>query len=126
MVQRKSRINIPDRKISETFLEFAEPLLVPLGPRATEDEMNQALQIAFVVWNAVVYETVNEDTHCLQMLQDLTLGQPEVVALVNQLIERKRHQFGNDHRLVGQFKLTIRKGELNLRAEARDPTVPNK
>ena len=64
--------------------------------------------------------------HCLQMLQDLTLGQPEVVALVNQLIERKRHQFGNDHRLVGQFKLTIRKGELNLRAEARDPTVPNK
>lgn len=126
MTRPKSRINIPDRKISETFLEFAEPLLVPLGPRATEYEMNQVLQIAFVVWNAVVYETVKQDAHCLQMLKDLTAGQPEVVSLVNQLIERKRRQFGSDHRLVGDFKLTIQGGELNLRAEARDPTVPTK
>lgn len=126
MARPKSRIKIPDRKISETFLEFAEPLLVPLGPRATEDEMNQALQIAFAVWNAVDYETANDDTHYLKMLQDLTAGQPDVAAIVNQLIERKRHRFGNDHRLVGNFKLTIQEGELNLRAEARDPTVPNK
>ena len=126
MVRPKSRINFPNRKISETFLEFAEPLLVPLGPSATEHEMNQALQIAFAVWNAVVYETANDDTQYLQMLQDLTAGQPEIVALVNQLIERKRYQFGNDHRLVGHFELTIHEGELNLRAEARDRTVPNK
>lgn len=125
MVRPQSRINIPDRKISETFLEFAEPLLVPLGPGATEQEMNQALQIAFTVWNAVVYETVNADTQCLDMLHDLTAGQPEVVAIVNLLIQRKRHEYGNDHRLVGNFQLTIREGELNLRAEARDPTVPN-
>jgi len=120
----KSRINIPDRKISETFLEFAEPLLVPLGPCATEYEMNQVLQIAFVVWNAVVYESVKQDAHCLEMLQDLTASEPEIVLLVDQLIERKRSQYGNDHRIVGDFKLTIRSGELNLRAEARDPTVP--
>ena len=126
MVRPKSRINIPDRKISETFLDFAEPLIVPLGPRATEHEMHQALQIAFTVWNAVVYETVNDDTQYLDMLQDLTAGQPEVFTIVNQLIERKRHQFGNDHRLVGNFQLTIQQGELNLRAEARDPAVPNK
>ena len=126
MVRPQSRINIPDRKISETFLEFAEPLLVPLGPGATEQEMNQALQIAFTVWNAVVYETVNADTQCLDMLHDLTAGQPEVVAIVNLLIQRKRHEYGNDHRFVGNFQLTIREGELNLRAEARDPTVPNK
>ena len=124
MTRPKSRINIPDRKISETFLEFAEPLLVPLGPCATEYEMNQVLQIAFVVWNAVVYESVNANDHCLEMLQELTAGQPEVVSLVNQLIERKRNQYGNDNRIVGDFKLTIRSGELNLRVEARDPTVP--
>ena len=122
MVRPKSRINFPDRKISETFLEFAEPLLVPLGPRATEQEMNSALQIAFTVWNAVVYETVNDDTHYLDMLEDLTAGQPEVLTLINELIDRKRRLFGNDHRLVGQFKLTLKNGELNLWAEARDPT----
>lgn len=126
MVRPKSRINIPNRKISETFLEYAQPLLVPLGPRATEHEMNQVLQIAFTVWNAVVYETVNADTQYLDMLQDLAAGQPEVIAIVNELIERKRDKFGSDHRLVGNFQLTIQKGELNLRAEARDPTVPSK
>ena len=126
MARPKSRIKIPDRKISEVFLEFAEPLLIPLGPSATEHEMNQALEIAFTVWNAVVYETANDDTHCLKMLQDLTAGQPEAVALVNHLIDRKLHQFGDDHRFVGNFKLTIQDGELKLRAEARDPTVPNK
>ena len=65
----------PDRKISETFLHFAEPLLRGLGPDATDD----------------------------------------------QLIFRKHNLFGNDHRLVGEFKLTRKNGELNLRAEARDP-----
>ena len=122
MARPKSRINFPDRKISETFLEFAEPLLIPLGPRATEQEMNPAFQIAFTVWNAVVYETVNDDTHYLDVLEDLTGRQPEVLALVNELIDRKRRLFGNDHRLVGHFKLTAKNGELNLRAEARDPT----
>lgn len=124
MVRPQSRINIPDRKISETFLEFAQPLLVPLGPDATECEMNQALRIAFVVWNAVVYETVNQEAHYVEMLQDSTAGDPEVVLLVNQLVERKRRQYGSDHRLVGDFKLSIRNGQMNLRAEARDPTVP--
>jgi hypothetical protein len=123
MARRKSRINFPDRKISETFLEFAEPLLIPLGPRATQHELTQALQLAFIVWNAVVYETVNRDTRYLTMLRDLTAGQPEVVSLVNHMIERKRRLFGNDHRVVGNFKLTIQADELNLRVEARDPTV---
>lgn len=123
MVPPKSQINIPDRKISETFLEFAQPLLIPLGSSATEYELNQVLQIAFVVWNAVVYETVNQDAHCLDMLEDLTAAEPEAALLVNQLIQRKRHQYGDDHRLVGEFKVTIRGDEVNLRAEARDPTV---
>ena len=122
MVQPGTRTNFPKRKISETFLEFAEPLLIPLGPDTTEQEMNQALQVAFTVWNAVVYETVHNDTQFLEMLQVLTAGQAEVVAIVNQLIDRKRHQFGDDHRLVGNFKLTMKNGELNLWAEARDPT----
>lgn len=124
MPRTKSRINIPDRKISETFLEFAEPLLAPLGPGATEDEMNLVLQIAFVVWNAVVYESVHDDADCLEMLQDLTTAEPEAVLMVKQLIERKRRDFGDDLRLVGDFSLTMKDGKRKLRAEARDPTVP--
>lgn len=123
MVSRKRKPNFPDRKISETFLQFAEPLLTPLGPSATKEQMNQVLQVAFTVWNAVVYESVNSDTQYLQMARDLTKGQPEIEALINQLIQRKRQLFGDDHRLVGEFKLTLTNGELNLRVEARDPAT---
>ena len=123
MVSRKRKPNFPDRKISETFLQFSEPLLTPLGPSATKEQMNQVLQIAFTVWNAVVYESVNSDTQYLQMARDLTKGQPEIEGLINQLIQRKRQLFGDDHRLVGEFKLTLKNGELNLRVEARDPTT---
>ncbi|HET6883954.1 MAG TPA: hypothetical protein VFI31_27625 [Pirellulales bacterium] len=41
------------RKISETFLEFVEPLWTPLGADAAEAELEQALKIAFTVWNAM-------------------------------------------------------------------------
>ena len=61
MTKAKPRPKFPDRKISETFLHFAEPLLEPLGPHATEEQENQALKIAFTVWNAVVYESANGD-----------------------------------------------------------------
>jgi hypothetical protein len=49
----------PARKISVTFLEFAAPLLGPLGEAATNPEMEQAIEIAFTVWNAVVFDVVD-------------------------------------------------------------------
>ena len=68
MTKSKRKPKFPDRKISETLLHFAEPLLEPLGPRATEEHANQALQIAFTVWNAMVYEAANGDTRFMAML----------------------------------------------------------
>jgi len=121
MTKAKRKPKFPDRKISETFLHFAEPLLEPLGPHATEEQENQALQIAFTVWNAVVYETANGNTHFMTMLQNLTGGQPEVAALVAYMISRKRTLFGDDHRLVGEFKFVQKDGERRLRVEARSP-----
>ena len=82
MTKAKPRPKFPDRKISETFLHFAEPLLDPLGPRATEEQENQVLKIAFTVWNAVVYETANGDTRFMTTLRDPTGSRPEVAALV--------------------------------------------
>ena len=42
MARAKTRKKIADRKISETFLDFASPLLDPLGAEATEQEMEEA------------------------------------------------------------------------------------
>ena len=52
---------IPDQKISETFLHFAEPLLEAHGPNMTEEQMEQPLMIAWMVWNAVVYADAAEN-----------------------------------------------------------------
>ena len=56
MARPQARPRFPTRKISDTFLDFAEPLLSPLGAEASKQEMEGALQIAFTVWNAVVFD----------------------------------------------------------------------
>lgn len=123
--QPNRRIKFPDRKISETFLDFAHPLLEPLGPGATVEQMEQILELACTVWNAVVYEDVNGNSRYIDMARNLTRQDRENAALVHQLIARKRNVFGDDDRLVGEFKLTLNGGEIRLRAEARDPTRTN-
>ena len=123
---RKSQLTpFPDTKISETFLHFAEPLLIELGPDATEYQMEEALKVAFTVWNAVVYETANGETRFLDMLREAMAPRPELAEPIEQMIARKRSLFGDDHRVVGQFKLTCKDGELRLWAEARDPKPSN-
>ena len=125
MPKKSQLTHFPDRKISETFLHFAEPLLDALGPNAPDDQMEQSLKIAFTVWNAVVYETVNGDRHFLDMAHKLTSHEPVMGALVDFMIARKRRLFGDDHRLVGEFKFVYKNGERRLRAEARDPRPSN-
>jgi len=121
MARNPEPLTFPDRKISETFLHFAEPLLSGLGPDATDDQMNEAIKIAFVVWNSVVYDTVNGETRLVDRLRQSTSHDPDTALFIAQLIFRKHNLFGDDQRLVGEFKLTRRNGELNLRAEARAP-----
>ena len=125
MPRRAQHTDYPDKKISETFLQFAEPLLEPLGPDATEHNMEEALKIAFTVWNAVVYETVNGETRHVEMVRELTAQHSEVAAVVSHMIDRKHRHFGDNHRLVGEFKLTHKGDELRLWAEARDPRPSN-
>jgi hypothetical protein len=124
MARAKAREKLSNRKISETFLDFAAPLLDPLGVEATEHEMENALQIAFTVWNAVVFDAVDRSTCWVDRLRSYLAGQdPRVQALVEQLIARKRSLFGDDYRLVGEYHLYRHHGQLRLRAEARRPSA---
>lgn len=122
MAQNERNQTFPDRKISESFLEFTDPLLDAHGPRATAAQMEQSLQLAFTIWNAVVYKDAAGNTHFIDSVRKHTAHEPELAAFIEQLIARKRSLFGDDHRLVGEFKLRRDGGEWILRAEARDPT----
>ena len=92
------------------------------SPEATTDQMENALKIGFTTWNAVVYDAVNAKRRFVDQLRDLTGHDPAISAFVENLIDRKRRLFGDDKRLIGNYQLYRKNGELRLRAEARQPT----
>ncbi len=120
----KVDLSFPDRKISETFLEFAEPLLEKDGAPPTAQEAEKVLQLASTIWNAVVYDTVHGNTEWVTRLRNLIAGQPPLVALIEQMILRKQGLFGHNLRLVGEFKILEKNGDWRLRAEARSTKAP--
>ncbi len=111
----------PDRKISETFLLFAAPILQDLARETLRERVDEALRVAFVAWNAVVFADVLNDHHHLDRVRSLAAPKPEVALLMEQLLARKRTLFGDDARLIGTWEVTRTAKGLNLRADARDP-----
>jgi hypothetical protein len=86
---RTARSN-PDRKIYETFLRFAAPILHDLPSEAPKDRAREALQVSFTAWNAVVFADVLNDHRYLDAIRRLTGDKPETALLMEQLIARKR------------------------------------
>ena len=116
----KARSN-PDRKISETFLRFAAPLLHDRPSEVPEDRVREALRVSFTAWNAVVFADVLNDPRYLDEIRRLTAEKPETALLIEQLIARKRALFAHDERLIGSWEVTRTEDGINLHADARDP-----
>jgi hypothetical protein len=111
----------PNRKISETFLHFAAPLLDILPSKAPEQRAQKALEVCFTAWNAVVFADVLNDHRHLDEIRRVTANNPEATLLIEQLIARKRALFADDERVIGTWELTRTEDGINLRADARDP-----
>jgi hypothetical protein len=111
----------PDRKISETLLHFARLTPDALPSEAPERRAQEALTVACTVWNAVVFADVLNDHRHLDEVRRLISASPEGAALVEQLITRKRAQFADDERLIGNFEVTRTEDGINVHAEARNP-----
>ncbi len=75
----EGRTDLSSASISETILDFAEPLLKSTPDRVAVAAVEEALGIAIAVWNAVVLEQAGE-TGLLERLQlDLTARTPRKV-----------------------------------------------
>ena len=121
MDARTSTLTHPDRKISETFLHFAAPMLQDPSIEASAQRIEEALRVAFTAWNAVVFADVLKDHRFLDEIRGRAAETPGVAALVEALIARKRALFGDDERLIGTWEVSWTNGGLSLRADARDP-----
>lgn len=118
----KITVSFPQTKISEACLNFAEPLLGIEPQSRTWEEVEGALKLSLLVWNAVVLDTVRGDKRFITEVRERTAQQPSIAALVEEMIARKQTQFGHDLRLVGQYEILERDGEWRLRVEARSPS----
>lgn len=111
----------PNRKISETFLEFAAPLLHTIPGEAPVREVRKALEVAYTAWNAVVFADVLNNNRYIDQVRRLTASAAEVAMLMEQMIARKRELFADDARLIGEWSVKGAEDGINLHADARDP-----
>ena len=118
---KRTATRFPDRKISETLLQFAAPIIHDLPSEAPEHRAREALQVSFTVWNAVIFADVLNDHGHLDEIRRLTAGNHEAGLLVDQMIARKRALFADDERLIGDWEVTRTPEGINVRADARDP-----
>jgi hypothetical protein len=79
-------------------LHFADPILHDLPAEAPEQRIQEALRVAFTVWNAVVFADMLNDHRHLDEIRRLTAANPETVLLMEQLVGRKRALFADDGR----------------------------
>jgi hypothetical protein len=124
-MEKSARSRFPDRKISETFLSFAEPLLQELPATGLVRHVENALKVAYAVWNAVVLaDALGEDRYLADARHRMGID-PAALVLVETLISRKRALFGDDARLIGTYEVRKTGDGFKVRADARDPyTVP--
>ena len=111
----------PNLKISGTFLHFAAPLFDNLPSVSREHRAQQALEVCFTAWNAVVLADVLNDHRHLDEIRRLTADRPETAVHMEHLIARKRALFVDDERMIGTWEIVRKDNGINLRADARDP-----
>lgn len=119
------QVTIPFRKISETLMEFAEPLLKELPVDHSIEALERVIKVATCVWNACALDQWHEMTSCTDKLRN-QFG-PNIsndIVIINALIARKKHLYGDDPRAITNETVVVDRGEFRLRAEARvKPTV---
>lgn len=103
----------PGSKASEALLAFVEPVGIErMGRQGAE----QALQFASVVFAAVAQADHHNDPSMLQAVRDSVGLEPEVAAMVELLVKRKRAFFAEDKRVMSFEGLKMgADGELKVR-----------
>ena len=111
---------IPNRKISETILEFGEPILEELPENASKEEMEAAMRLIVSAWNAVVLDDWNKIREFEKAFLEALIPMPkEFESIPKKLIKRKKRKYSTDPRAVGNCWVIEKNGGLVFKAEAR-------
>jgi hypothetical protein len=120
-VNGMSTHSFPDRKISETLIDFAQPLVAMIDGHTTEEQVRQAFMIAVTVWNSHVLDEASDCCKYKAMLRECLGDGWASYPFLQALIERRQRYFATDMRAISNFRVRFLNGELRVWAEARDP-----
>jgi hypothetical protein len=105
-MKEQTAARIPSRKISETILDFGEPLLSRFDETLPIDVMREALMTVITVWNAHVLAMPlwGEPKHLERLTECLSgPGVPEELrGALDALTRRRSERFKDDPRAVGE------------------------
>jgi hypothetical protein len=75
-----------------------------------------------MIWNALVLDQASGTNGWLTRVRQTTAHSPGGVAVIEDLIDRKRQLFPDDNLLIGEFRVTrLGPRDISLWAEARVP-----
>lgn len=116
----------PVRKISETILDFGQPVIDELDADAPRELWEATLHIVIMVWNAHVTAMPRwGQPRLLAELHERLKAPhvpPELVDAVRALSQRRLERFATDARAVGEWSLVGKDGSWRLRCDARTPS----
>lgn len=113
------------RKVSEVFLEFANPMLRQImteNPNLTAKDCEFHLRVPWMAWNAVVMkEKKSLKMDPLAMMSASLKNAPvEAKAIVESLVARKIKHFSEYTYAIGKLEVrSIGNGNIHIYAEAK-------
>jgi hypothetical protein len=116
------------RKISDTIIDFGEPLIEQLEADQPFETVRRTFEIVIMVWNAHVMAMPRWGqprylTDLQERLRDPEMPAPMVEAF-KELSQRRIDRFASDARAVGEWSVVLRAGHWRLRCDARAPASP--
>jgi hypothetical protein len=113
------------RRISETIIDFGEPLLAKLAEDDPLEVVRDTVGIVVTVWNAHVMASPRwGQPQFLAALRQSLLDPdtpPLLADAVRQLSRRRRESFAADLRAVGEWSIVEHGGQWRLRCDVRVP-----
>jgi hypothetical protein len=115
------RRKVPTRKVSETLLEFAQPLVKDVeSSEDPQDELFITLAFAMSIWNAVVQDTWEPEKGQVERIRATLRRMPRddrerMTRDLALLVERKHRLFADDPRLFDALDVVVRRrGDLGV------------
>jgi hypothetical protein len=112
------------RKLSETLLDFARPLLDADPGRIDDRWLRTLLGFAIHVWNLVVTDELHgSGPEVAEVRAELDPDHvpADVIAWFERLAARKRERFSGDLRVVGNWRVRRNRDRLDIQMETRVP-----